>query len=742
MNSEPQPGGQDEAPVTVSVSSAEHVPGFRVEPPPESVISPVRWVGRGEHVVAGGVTITGGLFYFGGTGPSEPVRLDACVVDTRHAVAPRGGGPSQGPSSQGPSLPAPSLFGLAYEELSPEQRRAYLEWLGSDRPGSIAHVGYLNLFLFGLERRVIVDGALEAVSASEYDDIAGELRRLMKAATDWSFLSHAENLLDVISVMTIAPARLYKTSPTVKSTRGYQVPLSVRVAFAQAAVDRVPVPAEWALCWATLDAAIAKRTPVMRSGEQFRLLFAKKYRERFRDGMIVSVNRTALTMPGTAFPALLDKPPPPCLANLPDVSAATGPRKKLQQLVIECAEALRAYSRYLGRYPGSEGTLDAALVLPYDLWPQAFQAQLESLAVRVRESTVVMTFGELLGHFKSMGGITRAKASTLIGALDRVGVAVEPDVRMGARTPKPGDAVALFAAPAGASLPVAEPAYVTASLMVELAASLARIDGAASPRQTTLIHHRIDSWVRFTSDQQSRLLARAAMQLGQLSQPMTLASLKKRLRPLSADARRAVAAFLVQTASAEGVVTPSEVKMLEKVYRALEFEPQKLYADLHQGSAGTPSRSGKPRPAGSSSVPATNTGVPFVLNDARIAALQRETAQVSVLLANVFAEDIVHAVHTPDTVRKEASVEGPGPAEAPGGLLGLDDAHSTFLRLLVTRAQWTRAELSDAAGDLDLMLDGAIEQVNEASLDHWDEALTDGEDPVEINQALVQRLAA
>ncbi|MFP3594899.1 tellurite resistance TerB C-terminal domain-containing protein, partial [Chryseobacterium sp. SIMBA_038] len=65
-----------------------------------------------------------------------------------------------------------------------------------------------------------------------------------------------------------------------------------------------------------------------------------------------------------------------------------------------------------------------------------------------------------------------------------------------------------------------------------------------------------------------------------------------------------------------------------------------------------------------------------------------------------------------------------------------------FLRLLLTRPKWTRAELVDAASDLEMMLDGAIEQVNEAALDHWDAPLIDGDDPIEINQELAQRLAA
>jgi hypothetical protein len=90
----------------------------------------------------------------------------------------------------------------------------------------------------------------------------------------------------------------------------------------------------------------------------------------------------------------------------------------------------------------------------------------------------------------------------------------------------------------------------------------------------------------------------------------------------------------------------------------------------------------------------------------------------------------------------QAEPTPPQTSAAAEPLLGLDDAHSSFLRLLVTRESWTRAELADAASHLELMLDGAIEQVNEASLDRWDEPLTDGDDPVEINQEVAQRLAA
>lgn len=56
--------------------------------------------------------------------------------------------------------------------------------------------------------------------------------------------------------------------------------------------------------------------------------------------------------------------------------------------------------------------------------------------------------------------------------------------------------------------------------------------------------------------------------------------------------------------------------------------------------------------------------------------------------------------------------------------------------------KWTRAELADAAADLDLMLDGALEQINEAAFDAFDEPLCEGDDPVSVNTGLLEKIEA
>jgi hypothetical protein len=75
-------------------------------------------------------------------------------------------------------------------------------------------------------------------------------------------------------------------------------------------------------------------------------------------------------------------------------------------------------------------------------------------------------------------------------------------------------------------------------------------------------------------------------------------------------------------------------------------------------------------------------------------------------------------------------------------LLGLDPEHSAFLRVLLTRPSWTRAELADIAADMELMLDGALERVNEAALDAYDNRIADGDDPIEIAQDLMENVTA
>jgi hypothetical protein len=63
-------------------------------------------------------------------------------------------------------------------------------------------------------------------------------------------------------------------------------------------------------------------------------------------------------------------------------------------------------------------------------------------------------------------------------------------------------------------------------------------------------------------------------------------------------------------------------------------------------------------------------------------------------------------------------------------------------RLLLSRREWTREELGDAAADLDLMVDGALETLNDAAFDAHDIPFVEGDDPITVNSELMEKLAA
>jgi chromosome segregation ATPase len=118
---------------------------------------------------------------------------------------------------------------------------------------------------------------------------------------------------------------------------------------------------------------------------------------------------------------------------------------------------------------------------------------------------------------------------------------------------------------------------------------------------------------------------------------------------------------------------------------------------------------------------APETPAPFALNLELIQAKQLESIEATQLLQTVFIEE-------------------PTAATAPADTLGLDTAHATFLQTLKTQTHWSREDLVRVAQQLDLLLDGALELINEAAFDRCDEALTEGEDPLEVNPNVLQEL--
>jgi tellurite resistance protein len=703
--------------VPVTVASTPTPNSFRIPTPAKGAKQEAEWIPPGQQVMLGKTPYSGGMVYLGRSLATPNGDNDPALIDLSKSI--KDGGNFQ--SSQMGYWPS-------FSAVSAEARGAYIAWLANGRRDPTADIGYVFLFFYGLERRAIVDVAADGRLRSDWPIIAEEIRQLLVVyGQNSSFRGYASALLQWVSLddKSIAP---YNGS-FAEAERGYELPLEMKYALGRTAVDGVPVPGPLALAWTRAHPVISLKTPASRCKSEFDRLFLEKYQAEYGAGIRLQKNRTKLKYAYRAASAGFRgyKDVTRSFGDFPDVTVLTAPVKSLEKLAQAVTKELDAFSRYVGKNPAARSSLEAILQLPLSLWPEKTRHALQSFLNRVGDGILVLSFRELLDAVEAQGTPTKDRLFGLSRALESMDIAIEPDFLMGVKAPKLDDKVVLFHCPKTEVVDRAAASYKAAQLTLQLSSTIASADGEFSAAEINFLRVQVDAWAHLTIAQRHRL--RAHLRLLTIT-PMSLTSLKKRFEPLPQASRDALASFIAGLAQADGKVSADELKSLEKAYKVLGVDPKRVYSDVHAGgSVAAPTVSTAATPEGSV---AQVSGLH--LDPERIKRLQQDTEKVSTILADIFKDD---APQEPTAVQV-AEVE----PESDMGFMGLDKDHSTFVRMLMSRPQWTREELLDVAGDLDLMLDGALEKINDASFDAHGIPFTEGDDPIDINSEALEKVTA
>ncbi len=682
---------------------------FRIPRPPAAFVR-ARWIGLGESVVVAETTLSCGMLYVGLPSPSANGGVEPSLINPRSNVA-KTGDFTIGEMGYWPS----------YDEISPASRRAYLNWLAGGRNHPDCDIGFVFLFFYGLEHRIIVDSQSDAAARKDWPAITAEIGRLLSiyGGQSPSFRSYASALLDWMS-LDVASDKLY-SKPLPVFEPSHELPFYIRLALGQAADDRVPIPGSLALAWVQLSPGISLRTAARRCPEEFGHLYLQRYHELLGRGVLLPKNRTKLKFVYRPASAVLRGVSglTQTFGDIPDITVLTAPLRSLQEIVDQCTNELDAFSRIVGKDPAARHSLDGLLQLPISLWPAAAVARLQALADRTTCGMLTLPLGEVV---TALGGtatqLTREKAHCLAQVLKLSRVGIEPNFLVGVKVPVSTDSVVLFSLTTSDASSADDAAYQSAMLILQLASAVAQADGDFSQSEQTYLRKEIQGWQHLSQACQQRLQAHLQWLI---TAPATLTSLKKRLEPLDLKAKEAIASFMANLVHADGIVSPAEVKFLEKVYKVLGVEIKRVFSDIHAASTGFSKHESR-----------ESSG--FRLDTERVAELQRDTVKVTALLSNIFREE--------DPIAPVVAVNDAEDATVAIGLLGLDEAHTALLRLLLSRVQWSRAELEDAAVDLELMLDGALELINEATFDAYDMPLTEGEDPLDVNVEVMEKIIA
>lgn len=652
----------------------------------------------------------GGMIYLG-----KGSRRDSWKTEGSPFVNPRLPVAKVGSDYLGDSLP----YWPSYEDITPRARATYLDWLAGGRSDQRFGPGYVFLYFYGLERRFFVDSPAE----QEKRLLISEVQRLLGLyGENRSVRRYLSTFLDTARIV-LDPACI--SEPRFEKFN-YELPLGLRVAVGRMAKAAQPLSADWLLNWYIAHPETRSRAVMMRAFPEFRAQFNLLFDEQFPRGLKIRTPkrllRTHYTAASGAFEVDLNR----FLGDLPDISGTSKPLTIAKGLVEKASEALDKYSRFLGRNPGGRDTLEAHALLPERLWPLFPCAEMEDLrhwADKIIETGALVPVEQVI---EQLEGVPPAKIGKrqLIGtadALARLSIGMAPDPRFALRSPRFGEPVVLFRLPEEiTALEEVSDNYKDLLFTIAMGSFVAHADGDIAARERSALAARVDA-AGLPGAERARLLANLQWML---TIPPDLALFRRRLKDVPESTLREMSQVALAMAAADGVIDPGEINAIEKLFKAIGLATDGIYSDLHALTTG--SEPVTVRPSGNHerdyAIPPPQRPDSTVSLDAgRIASVMADTVRVSSVLENIFGDD------EPEKDSEEAA-EDPK-SEFPG----LDAQHAAFLGELLMRPRWEEAEFATLASQFRLMQAGALETLNEWSVDQFGDMIVEEYEGYELN---------
>ncbi len=672
------------------------------------------WVPEGKDVKVHGYTIPGGMVYLGHIASNK---TGSCVE----------------PSLIDPTLPVAEnanchddLMGYwpSYSAVSPQARSAYLQWLSTGKSDPEAEIGYVFLYFYGLERRLFSFSSLDPGTTPEVDTIRKEIERLagIYGLVSSSFAGYSSSLLDYLEAKKTALPSLDSISKPPEPRRGYNLPLRLRIGLGLYAQASRPLPSDWAFCCYVSSSPAAFDVNEEETGPLFYGLFNRLYRDAFGEGIVLSSTGPKiqvshhfgnLTLAGTNASLILPEP---------DLNTDTETMNSLRRVGNSAVATVRKYSGFCHEFPDQEKSIAALGLLPPEIWP----ADIRDAYNNFRSGPPkVLKFNELPGAPPTGVTLARSRLALFTERLAAFGLGIEPDPRLGGPIPGLDDPIAIFSAADLEKQNTVSKHFNGAALLLQLASVVAASSEGFCEEEASLILGYLNSEMELPTNEQQRLAARLAIYR---QFPPSTAGVKKQIAAVNGETREAIGNFLVEVAFADGTVDPSEVRALEEIFKILGLERTGLYSKIHKAETNGPSSSEtkqKARPLSGLAAPAKRE---IQFDSKRVAALRSESVRIAEILDKVFE------------CSEEAISELPAVGSRNEGaqtLLGLDPEHADLLKVLLDRPRWTRAEVEQLCAGRNLMVDGAVERINDAGFAQFDSAVIEGDDPIDINQDLL-----
>ena len=609
----------------------------------------------------------------------------------------------------------------SYSTLTPSQRAFYLDWLARGRrDANPEHLptGYLFLFFYGIERRMLAEGDFDPALWFEVYEL---LRIYGLTRKSRSLVSYFGDFLHFTSYSQ-GPAGYSNVSQTLLDLQGRRIS-ELALTLTLANHYRMGKPIDWAIGHlVAMNLEDSRRSVVTeRTGDAFKGMFRKRFEALYPEGLVLKASKRDQTVQYQTGNITLSTNAARML-KVPGVMGIKSQFKNLSAIWNQCIEDLSGYSRAVAKLSSAsvsnQDRLKAHLALPAEIrrdhahplaepFVEALQACPEANGVRFMPVAVL---AGLLG-IGERATLTQGQSEDLAALVESLGYTMAPHPQILNLPLAWGQEVALAA--------WQESSQASNELggllrLLYLAVLVASADGVMDETELEVFHRASG-----VNDGYARVQVMATEAALTRDTHVASKQLQRIAKSVHQGERMPVFKLLVHIACSDGVLSSDENRLLRRIAKAFQLGEEALDDVLSEDSTFqtvTVSR-GKTRTGGEAiPQPAQAASPGFSLDMNRIAALTAETAEVVSILSKALAEES-HEDPTSVAIESPASV----PSSVPEWMEALESRYQPALLEIIAAANGQPFDLSAIAAKHHLMADDLTDGINAWS----DEALGD-----------------
>lgn len=697
--------------------------------------SKLTWYAHGQSVIHAGLLIEDGMIYTSQrtlAWPGEPSAIITSLSVGRIAAHPL------------------ENFGYypSYDRISEGQRRCYLEWLCAGRRDvdpAQRSLGYVFIFFYGLERRVLLDRDRDPALLEEV------LRLLQHYGTAHKSRSLRTYFLQFLHFAgwQLGTEIYRELWPQLLALDGDR-PDEDGLRFVLANLHQRGETLGWEVAYrlALANQESRRSTVVMRAQEKFLALFEQRFNEQFPGGLRVeAAKQEAFVQYRSASGAMVQmtyehRQENPFELRIPNIAGLHRQFQALPAIWNSCVDDLSGYSRALkSKRQGQDAALAAWQSLPPELrkiedhpLKSAFTELLTSAPLEGDYTFVPTAMLATLAGVPERAKLTAAHSREVAELADGLGWQLAPDPRITGLPLAWNQELALYGAISGQSKTGGLSGPVR---LLYLAVTLAAADGVIEPQELDAFYQLIAPQVVCEDDWHPIRATEASLRR---DANVALRSLPQMSKLIPVDSRQFVLRLMAHIAAADGEVSLDELKVLRRIARSFELNPDSVEKLLREDEAFrevTVARPERGRTRGEA-IPARQLQAPtvFALNQDRIKALTQETQEIISLLSVVMTEPEEAPCFPSSALPRQAN---PASVE---WLEGMEPRYHAAVLSLVRHDEITTNDFDCIATDHHLMPDDLLNAVNTWADEALGDFLLERGENVRIFRSLLPDVAA